>query len=51
MTDAVNISRIQELGGWLPGGGGELSYKSVGDAHQKIQIKPVRETNVGVAQA
>ena len=34
----------------IPGGGG-LSYKSEGDACQKIQIKPLRETNVGVAQA
>ena len=33
----------------IPGGG--LSYKSDGDACQKIQIKPLRETNVGVAQA
>ena len=35
----------------IPGGGGGLSYKSEGDACQKIQIKPLRETNVGVAQA
>ena len=33
------------------GGGGGLPYKSDGDAGQKIQIKPSRETNVGVAQA
>ena len=26
-------------------------YKSDGDARQKIQIKPLRETNMGVAQA
>ena len=32
-------------------GGGGLSYKSEGDACQKIQIKHLRETNVGVAQA
>ena len=31
-----------------PGG---LLYKSVGAARRKIQIKPLRETNVGVAQA
>ena len=31
-----------------PGG---LLYKSDGAARQKIQIKPLRETNVGVAQA
>ena len=33
------------------GGGGALPHKSDGDAHQKIQIKPLGETNVGVAQA
>ena len=35
------------------GRGGErgLLYKSDGDVCQKIQIKPLRETNVGVAQA
>ena len=33
------------------GGGGGLSYKSEGDTGQKIQIKHLRETNVGVAQA
>ena len=31
----------------LPGS----EYKSDGDARWKIQIKPLRETNVGVAQA
>ena len=29
------------------GGGGELPYKSDSDARQKIEIKPLRETNVG----
>ena len=28
-------------------GGGELPYKSDSDARQKIEIKPLRETNVG----
>ena len=27
-----------------------LPYKSDRDAHQKIKISPLRETNVGVAQ-
>ena len=31
------------------GGGGELPYKSDGDARRKIKIKPLREINVGVA--
>ena len=30
---------------------GALPYKSDGDARRKIQIKPLRETNVDVAQA
>ena len=34
----------------IPGGAGD-SHKSEGDACQKIQIKPPRETNVGVTQA
>ena len=32
------------------GGGRGLPYKSDGDARRKIQIKPLRETKVGVAQ-
>ena len=30
--------------------GGELPYKSDGDARQKIQIIPLRDTNVGVSK-
>ena len=30
---------------------GGISYKSDGDAHRKIQIYPLTEINVGVAQA
>ena len=33
----------------IPPGG--LPYKSDRDAHRKIQTEPLRETNVGVAQA
>ena len=33
------------------GGGGVLPYISDGDACHKIQIKTLREINVGVAQA
>ena len=32
-------------------GGGGLPYKSDGSARRKIKIEPIRETNVGVAQA
>ena len=34
--------------GW---GGGTPIYKSDGDTQRKIKIKPLRETNVGVAEA
>ena len=33
---------------WTPWG---LLYKSDGNARRKIRINPLRETNVGVAQA
>ena len=33
------------------GGGGRLPYESDGDARQKIRIKPLKETNLGVVQA
>ena len=32
-----------------PGGG--LPYETDGDARRKIRIKPLKETNLGVAQA
>ena len=35
----------------LSGGGGGLSYESNGDAFRKIRIKPLKETNLGVAEA
>ena len=31
--------------------GGELPYETDGDARRKIRIKPLNETNLGVAQA
>ena len=33
----------------MPDSRGRLPYKSDRDAHWKIQIKPLRKTNVGVA--
>ena len=35
---------------WSARGGG-LPYESDGDARRKIRIKPLKETNLGVAQA
>ena len=35
----------------LPGGGGDSAYERGGDARQKFWIKPLKETNLGVAQA
>ena len=34
-----------------PGGGGDSEYERGGDACQKFWIKPLKETNLGVAQA
>ena len=34
-----------------PGGGGDSAYERGGDARQKFWIKPVKETDLGVAQA
>ena len=34
-----------------PGGGGDSAYERGGDACQKFWIKPLKETNLGVAQA
>ena len=36
-----------------PGGGGQKNIKvtGIGDASREIQIEPLRETNVGLAQA
>ena len=34
-----------------PGGRGGLPYKRDGDARRKCLIKPLKETNLGVAQA
>lgn len=34
-----------------PAGGGVLPDKRDGGAHRKIRIKPLKDTNVGVAQA
>ena len=36
---------------WHPGGGERLPYKTDRVACQKIQMKLLKETNVGVAQA
>ena len=32
------------------GGGGGLPYDKFGDARRKIRIKPLKETNLGVAR-
>ena len=42
------IWEISACGILGPRGGG-LPYKNDGDARRKIKIKPLRETNVGVA--
>ena len=35
----------------IPGGGGDSAYDKGGDARRKILIKPLKETDLGVAQA
>ena len=45
------IQRMEPGAFEMPEPLGRLSYKSDRDAHWKIQIKPLRETNAGVAQA
>ena len=34
-----------------PGGGGQSAYERGGDARRKFLIKPLKETDLGVAQA
>ena len=34
-----------------PGGGGNSAYERGGDARRKFWIKPLKETDLGVAQA
>ena len=41
------IRRVYTSGG---GGGGALPYERGGDARRKFGIKPIKETNLGVAQ-
>ena len=36
---------------WFPRGGGDSAYERGGDACQKFWIKPLKETDLGVAQA
>ena len=55
---SLKLSQPQTRGGGggggpplYKGGGGVLPYISDGDACHKIQIKTLREINVGVAQA
>ena len=43
----MEVQPSNEPGAGVRGGGGELPYKSDSDARQKIEIKPLRETNVG----
>ena len=35
----------------LESGGGDSAYERGGDAHRKFWIKPLKETDLGVAQA
>ena len=46
----VNFVCITIGGQFNPPGGG-FSYERDGDARRKIRIKPLKKTNLGVAQA
>ena len=42
---------LREVVPFSPGGGGDSAYERGGDARRKFWIKPLKETNLGVAQA
>ena len=46
-----NYVSLQNVESLFPDGGGGLPYESDGDAHPKIRIKTLKETNLGVVQA
>ena len=41
----------KESSSCTPGGGGDSAYERGGDARRKFWIKPLKETDLGVAQA
>ena len=48
------IARQRETQGKVqavPGGGGDSAYKRSGDARRKFWIKPLKDNDLGVAQA
>ena len=49
LPNTTQVSKIPGRRGG-GGGGGGVPYKSDGDARREIQIKPLREANVSVAQ-
>ena len=44
-------NRSSDSSGHFPGGGGNSAYERGGDARRKFVIKPLKETDLGVAQA
>ena len=50
-SDYVSTSYDKRTVWMTPGGGGLPGYERGGDAHQKFWIKPLEETDLGVAQA
>ena len=46
-TVISKMSPSQSSAGW----GGDSTYERGGDAHRKFWIKPLKETDLGVAQA
>ena len=48
---APMYSQRKNIGAHGPGGGGDSAYEGGGDALRKFWIKPLKETDLGVAQA
>ena len=48
---APMYSQRKNIGAHGPGGGGHSAYEWGGDARRKFWIKPLKETDLGVAQA
>ena len=49
MTDYARVTIESPV--YRPGGGGDSAYERGGDASRKFWIKPLKEVDLGVAQA
>ena len=51
MDVCLRVLKESKKVGSTPGGGGDSAYERGWDAHKKFWIKPLKETDLGVAQA